>query len=158
MDYAKESLRLHEQWAGQIEITVRSPVENCHASHSRQARLIPYRAVGVECGMLLALRTRGVAVDGKPRGKLLVLNERSWCSLAADPMEYAGFSAWFGVEDQAALDRMEIYYRLNPEKVPDYIFLSKNSLFEDPDAILEAARARGYTLTESEFSYYLERK
>ena len=47
-------------------------VENCHASHSRQARLIPYRAVGVECGMLLALRTRGVAVDGKPRGKLLV--------------------------------------------------------------------------------------
>ncbi len=47
-------------------------VEQCHAAGSRQARLIPYRAVGVECGMLLAVRTQGVTVDGKPMGKLLV--------------------------------------------------------------------------------------
>lgn len=47
-------------------------VERCHAAGSRQARLIPYRAVGVECGMLLALRTRGVAADGRPLGRLLV--------------------------------------------------------------------------------------
>ena len=33
-------------------------VERCHAAGGRQARLIPYRAVGVECGMLLALRAR----------------------------------------------------------------------------------------------------
>ena len=39
---------------------------------SRQARLVPYRAVGVECGMLLALRTQGVTVNGKPLGRLLV--------------------------------------------------------------------------------------
>lgn len=47
-------------------------VERCHAAGSRQARLVPYRAVGVECGMLLALRTRGVTMDGKPMGRLLV--------------------------------------------------------------------------------------
>lgn len=47
-------------------------VERCHAAGSRQARLIPYRAVGVECGMLLAVRSRGVTVDGRPLGKLLV--------------------------------------------------------------------------------------
>lgn len=47
-------------------------VERCHAAGSRQARLIPYRAVGVECGMLLALRTQGVAADGRPLGRLLV--------------------------------------------------------------------------------------
>ena len=47
-------------------------VERCHAAGSWQVRLIPYRAVGVECGMLLAVRARGVAVDGKPLGKLLV--------------------------------------------------------------------------------------
>lgn len=92
-----------------------------------------------------------------PQGKLLILNERSWCSLAVDPMEYAGFSAWIGAEDQAALDRLECYYRLNPDKVPDYIFLSKQNLFDDPAAILQAAQAQGYTLTESEFSWYLER-
>lgn len=47
-------------------------VERCHAAGSRQARLIPYRAVGVECGMLLALRTRGVSANGRPLGRLLV--------------------------------------------------------------------------------------
>ncbi|MDE6590259.1 MAG: sigma-E processing peptidase SpoIIGA [Oscillospiraceae bacterium] len=47
-------------------------VERCHASGSRQARLVPYRAVGVECGMLLALRTRGVKADGRPLGELLM--------------------------------------------------------------------------------------
>ena len=47
-------------------------VERCHASGSRQARLIPYRAVGVECGMLLALRTQGVRVGEKSLGPLLM--------------------------------------------------------------------------------------
>lgn len=47
-------------------------VERCHAAGSRQARLVPYRAVGVDHGMLLALRARRVTADGKPLGKLLV--------------------------------------------------------------------------------------
>lgn len=47
-------------------------LEQCHAAGSRQARLVPYRAVGVGCGMLLALRARQVTVDGKPFGQLLV--------------------------------------------------------------------------------------
>lgn len=47
-------------------------VERCHAAGSRQARLIPYRAVGVEHGVLLAVRARQVRVDGRPLGRLLV--------------------------------------------------------------------------------------
>lgn len=47
-------------------------VERCHAQGSRAARLLPYRAVGVECGMLLALRAREVRLDGRPQGRLLV--------------------------------------------------------------------------------------
>lgn len=47
-------------------------VERCHAAGSRQARLIPYRAVGVEHGVLLAVRARQVTVDGRPLGRLLV--------------------------------------------------------------------------------------
>jgi len=58
------------EWADPAD-PVRS-VERCCAAGSRQARLIPYRAVGVECGMLLALRARQVSVDGKPMGPLLV--------------------------------------------------------------------------------------
>lgn len=57
-------------WADPAD-PVRS-LERCHAAGSRQARLVPYRAVGVECGMLLALRTRQVTADGKPLGRLLV--------------------------------------------------------------------------------------
>ena len=58
------------EWADPTD-PIRS-VERCHAAGSRQARLIPYRAVGVECGMLLALRSRQVTVDGKEMGRLLV--------------------------------------------------------------------------------------
>ena len=47
-------------------------LERGHAAGSRQARLVPYRAVGVEHGLLLALRSRGVTADGKPLGPLLV--------------------------------------------------------------------------------------
>ncbi len=47
-------------------------VERCHAAGSRSARLLPYRAVGVECGMLLAVRSRQVRLNGKPQGGLLV--------------------------------------------------------------------------------------
>lgn len=47
-------------------------LERCHAAGFHQARLVPYRSVGVECGMLLALRARQVIVDGKPQGRLLV--------------------------------------------------------------------------------------
>lgn len=47
-------------------------VKRCHAAGSHQARLVPYRAVGVDCGMLLAVRSREVVVDGKPLGRLLI--------------------------------------------------------------------------------------
>ena len=47
-------------------------LERCHAAGSRQARLVPYRAVGVECGLLLALRAQGVKADGKDLGPLLI--------------------------------------------------------------------------------------
>lgn len=47
-------------------------VERCHEAGSRQAQLVPYRAVGVEHGVLLALRARQVMADGRPLGRLLV--------------------------------------------------------------------------------------
>lgn len=47
-------------------------VERCHETGSRQAQLVPYRAVGVEHGVLLALRARQVMADGRPLGRLLV--------------------------------------------------------------------------------------
>ena len=118
----------------------------------RGLRTTPYRA-----GVYARLNGELRVYKDLPRGRLLILNERSWCPLAADPMEYATFSGWISGEDQTALDRLEDYYRLHPDKVPDYIFLSKNCLFDRPADILEAAQRAGYALTESEFSWYLAR-
>lgn len=51
------------------------PVEalkQCHDLGIKGARLVPYRAVGVDCGMLLALRTGSVRAEGKELGNLLL--------------------------------------------------------------------------------------
>ncbi len=51
------------------------PIESMKRSHAQGARgvrLVPYRAVGVECGMLLAVRTKSVKADGRELGALLV--------------------------------------------------------------------------------------
>lgn len=75
-------------WADPAD-PVRS-VERCHEAGSRQARLVPYRAVGVECGMLLAVRARQVSADGKPLGRLLV-------ALSPTPVDSGGgFQALIG--------------------------------------------------------------
>lgn len=68
--YGKSLAGLLPDWADPSE-PVQS-VKLCHDQGSRQARLIPYRAVGVDCGMLLALRTHGVTADGKSLGALMV--------------------------------------------------------------------------------------
>ena len=48
-------------------------VERLNAGRWRgRFRLLPYRAGGVECGMLLAVRLDSVAVNGKEQGALLV--------------------------------------------------------------------------------------
>lgn len=56
-------------------VRAEAPVESlqrCRELGLPGARLIPYRAVGVECGLLLALRAPWVSVGGKPQGSLLV--------------------------------------------------------------------------------------
>ena len=51
------------------------PVESLRRLHSageRGYQLLPYRAVGLPFGMLLAVKAEGVWVDGKARGPLLI--------------------------------------------------------------------------------------
>lgn len=47
-------------------------VQRCREAGIPGVRLVPYRAVGVDCGMLLAVRAKSVTADGKPLGGLLV--------------------------------------------------------------------------------------
>ena len=51
------------------------PVESlkrCRANGISSIRLVPYRAVGVECGMLLALRAKSVVAGERDLGSLLI--------------------------------------------------------------------------------------
>ena len=55
-----------------------------------RCRLLPYRAVGVECGMLLALRLDGAEVGGEDYGRLLL-------ALSPTPLsDGGGYSALIG--------------------------------------------------------------
>jgi len=68
------------------EIDVEQPIESvrrCHALGIKGARLISYRAVGVDCGMLLALRADDVTMDGKNFGSLLI-------ALSPNPVDDGG--------------------------------------------------------------------
>lgn len=47
-------------------------VSACHRLGIPGVRLIPYRAIGVGCGLLLALKAEEVELDGVPQGALLV--------------------------------------------------------------------------------------
>ncbi len=47
-------------------------VRRCQEAGVRGARLIPYRAVGVACGLMLALPAQKVRMDGRDMGGLLV--------------------------------------------------------------------------------------
>lgn len=47
-------------------------IKRCRASGIRSICLIPYRAVGIDCGMLLALRADSVTMEGQELGCLYV--------------------------------------------------------------------------------------
>lgn len=68
--YWKALANVLPDWADPTD-PVRS-VERCHIAGSRQARLISYRAVGVDHGVLLAVRAQQVSEKGKNLGCLLV--------------------------------------------------------------------------------------
>lgn len=68
------------------ELRAEDPIESlkrCRQLEIKGARLIPYRAVGVDCGMLLALRADSVTADGKEMGPLLV-------ALSPNPVDDGG--------------------------------------------------------------------
>ncbi len=93
-------------------------------------------------------------------GNILIYSQQAWEYLAAD-MPYASFSAWLSGLDEETDTRLELYFSMNPDKVPDYIFIPKTSAFgEDniaPETIYSAAEKHGYSIDENDLSYKLYR-
>ena len=56
------------------------------------------------------------------REKLLFLSENTWFYLCGD-WENAAFSAWLSGVNEVSVDKLMSYYRVNPDKVPDLIYV-----------------------------------
>lgn len=87
-------------------------------------------------------------------GKVLFMTERTWMYLAADGYEYGTYSAWLAGENDFTLTRLNSFYTLNPEKIPDVIYIPKDSDW-DFNKILNTAKSSGYNLSETDLSYRL---
>lgn len=53
--------------------------------------------------------------------KVLFLSKSTWYYLATD-YEFCTYSAWIAGVTEHSVNRLEAYYRLNPQKIPDVVF------------------------------------
>ena len=63
MDYAKESLRLHKEWKGKLEVVTRVPVAN-----KEETNLLSIYKTGSRQGLIVAMNAALPFIDGEMRG------------------------------------------------------------------------------------------
>ena len=90
------------------------------------------------------------------QGNILVLTEKTWTYLDVDNLSYGTLSAWITEGNRVSLERLEEYYKINPEKVPDYIYILKNSKWDDM-VVDNISNDWGYSVNETNISYKLEK-
>ena len=56
-------------------------------------------------------------------------------------MKYASFSAWLSGLDEVTNDRLRLYYKANPEKFPDFIYIPYSVCVEN--GIIEKVEVKG---------------
>ena len=87
--------------------------------------------------------------------KVLYFTWEMWLYLM-DGKENAAFSAWLSfAQPDVAAERMLEYWRLNPEKKPDAIFIDKD--FSDAEEYAEKLNTEKFPVKESELGYILLR-
>lgn len=99
--------------------------------------------------------------DERPRGGLLVYAQETWCWLILDDYPYSSFSAWLSGIDETTEQRLALYYEINPQKYPRYIYILKDTAFAqtniDAKQLYEDAEKHGFSVLENELSYKLEK-
>ncbi|MGN0490544.1 acyltransferase [Ruminococcus sp.] len=91
----------------------------------------------------------------KPKDKILFLTAKTWCYLAAE-FPYGTLSAWISGENPSSVERLKTYYSVNPEEIPKYIYIPKDSQWDFTN-IYNDAYSYGYSFEENEISYKLEK-
>lgn len=91
----------------------------------------------------------------KPKDKILFLTAKTWCYLAVD-FPYGTLSAWISGENPSSVERLKTYYSVNPEEIPRYIYIPKDSQWDFTN-IYSDAYSYGYSFEENKISYKLEK-
>lgn len=93
--------------------------------------------------------------ETKQRDNILFLTEKTWTYLASENFFYGTLSAW-NPENPSSIERLKLYYSVNPNKKPEYIYILKNSKWNLSN-IYSEAYTYGYKITESDISYKLDK-
>lgn len=103
-------------------------------------------------------------IKEKGSGNVLIAGTLPWCYLYLD-MPYASFSSRFQADKiEVEKQRLTDYYKLHPEKLPDYIYIPKVfdiNFISIPDKLLETIIAQltenyKYIVKESDVGYSFE--
>ena len=93
-------------------------------------------------------------------GNILIYSQQAWEYLIPE-LPYASFSAWLSGLDEKTDARLALYYEMNPENFPDFIYIPKTSAFGElnlpAEQIYADAEKYGFTVTENEISYKLSK-
>lgn len=65
-------------------------------------------------------------LEGK-EGRVLYATKTVWYYLATDDLKVGAYSAWLSGESDITLERLEKYYSINPDNIPNYIFVPKTN-------------------------------
>lgn len=75
------------------------------------------------------------------------------------PLEVKGsiaqYSCWLSGVNENTFKRLETYYTMIPEKIPNKVYIGKE--YVDKQTIIEWAEQNGFHIEESEISYFLEK-
>lgn len=94
--------------------------------------------------------------DNVEKDKILFLTGRTWCYLDAYQFPFGTLSAWISGERPSSIERLKVYYSVNPDKIPEYIYIPKESEW-DLTNLYNDASTYGYSITENDISYKLEK-
>ena len=93
----------------------------------------------------------------KEPDNILFMSFETWPYLAMNDFPYATFSAWTGNEQgEITLSRLRTYFEMNPDKTPKYIYIPKSAKW-NINTLLPELKSKGYTVSETQVSYQLEK-
>lgn len=102
---------------------IRYQSETLSAGPQRGIVVEPHRAEEYEAAYRAVQELERRVPDGD--GEVLVLTETTWTAMG--DYRLAAFSAWLSGVNDATLDRLELYYALNPEKIPEVVWVEEKN-------------------------------